>query len=360
MRSAWSTVGAVLATVLVMVSTGLAAERPAPPRFGQTYDQIVAMAKKEGRVRFATALMGIARRFDTTFGAKFKEKYGIDIDYEFTQGVESRERILLELKAGRVNYDAVQIIPEVIPAYFRAGVVDGPFDWQGLFGVEPMYISPDKYMITAGSTVFCFAYNPDLLPANRVPRKWEDVLDPYYKGKFVVVTRPQAFIGLYPHWGKQKTLDYAKALAANNPIWMSSFDATLAGVAAGEFPMLVGANTTDVMNFVERDPTAKLKMALPTEVPVNAWFHTVILKGSKSPNAGLLLAGWLASPEGQKMFDTIVHRGHPMVEGTEISRILKASGAKVYLNNWEFTAEMAERTSREVIEAWGFPTPRKQ
>jgi iron(III) transport system substrate-binding protein len=359
MRKLLVGLSSLLVGLMVWTGVGMTADKPAPPRFGQTYNEIVAKAKSEGKVRFATALLSNIQKFERTFGAKFKEKYGISIDYEFTQGMESRERILLELKAGRINYDAVQIIPEVIPSYFKAGVVDGPFDWQGLFGIDPVYISPDKYMITAGSTVFCFAYNPDLVPKERIPRKWEDMLDPYYKGKFVVVTRPQAFIGLYPHWGKKKTLDYCRALAANDPIWMSSFDATIAGIAAGEFPMIVGANVTDILGFLERDPTAKLKMALPTEVPVNAYFHTIIPKEAKYPNAGLLLAGWFAAPEGQKMFDTVVHRGSPMVEGTEIAQILKASGSKIYFNSWEFTAEMAETRSKEVMEAWGFPTPRK-
>ncbi len=134
----------------------------------------------------------------------------------------------------------------------------------------------------------------------------------------------------------------------------------IAGVAAGEYPMIVGPPTTDILSILERDPGAKLKMVIPTEVPVNAYFHTIIPKGCANPNAGLLLAGWMASPEGQKLFDTSARRGSPMVEGTEISKILKASGSKIYYNSWEYTAEMVASTSKEVIEAWGFPTPRKK
>ena len=93
---------------------------------------------------------------------------------------------------------------------------------------------------------------------------------------------------------------------------------------------------------------------------VNAYFHTIVAKNCKNPNAALLMSGWLASPEGQVMFDTIGRRGSPMVEGTEIERMVKEAGAKVYFNSWEFTAEMAQQYSKEVIEAWGFPTPRKK
>jgi len=350
----------VLAIVILFVGSSLAEMKPAPSRFGQTFDEIVVKAKEEGTVRLATAFLGRGNVFKKTFGKKFKEMYGIDLEFEFIHGVESRERILLELVGGHIAYDLVQIVPTVIPNYYKAGVIDGPFDWTGLFGVDPAYVSPDKRMITAGATVLCFAYNPDLLPEDRVPHTWEDLLKPYYKGKFIVVTRPQAFIGLYPHWGKEKTLDYSRKLAAQNPIWMSSFDASVAGIAAGEFPMIVGIPTTDILGIQRRDPSVKLKFVIPTEVPVNAYFHTIVVKKSKNPNAALLMAGWLASPEGQVMFDTIGRRGSPMVEGTEIARMVKEAGAKVYFNSWEFTAEMAQQYSKEVIEAWGFPTPRKK
>jgi iron(III) transport system substrate-binding protein len=348
--------GLIVLTIL-WAGIGMTADRPAPPRFGQSYDEIVAMAKKEGKARLTTALLKENADFQKTFGRKFKERFGIDIEYEFIQGQESRERILLEILAGRINYDLVQIIPEVVTNYNKAGVIDGPFDWS-LFGVDPVYVSPDKRMITAGSTVYCFAYNPDLVPKERIPRKWEDLLDPYYKGKFVVVTRPQAFVGLYPHWGKQKTLDYCKALAANNPVWLSSFAPAFAGIRSGEYPILVGANTTDVLQLEERDPSGKIKMQIPTEVPVDAYFHTVIVKNCAYPNAGLLLAGWLASPEGQKMFDTVARRGSPMVAGTEISRLLKEAGSKVLFNGWEVTAEIAQQRAKEVLEVWGFPKPK--
>jgi len=159
------------------------------------------------------------------------------------------------------------------------------------------------------------------------------ILINYYRGKFVVVTCLQAFTGLYPHWGKKKTLDHCRALVGNDPIWMSSFDVTIAGIAAGEFPIIVGANVTDILGFLEPDPIAKLKMAIPTEVPVNAYFHTIIPKEAKYPNAGLLLAGWFAAPEGQKMFDTVVRWGSPMVEGTEMAQILEASEARIYYNS---------------------------
>ncbi len=350
----------VLATMMVMSETGIAADKPAPARFGQTYEQIVSLAKKEGTVRFATSiLLSNPSRFHATFGKAFKEKYGIPIEADFMIGTDSREKILMELAGGRVNFDAVQLLPEVFSNYYKADAIDGPFDWERLFGVAPAYVSPDKRMISAGATVYCIVYNPDLIPKERVPRKWEDLLDSYYKGKFVVSTRPIPFFSLYPLWGKKKTLDYCKALAANSPIWLSSWDPGLAGVSSGEYPMIVGLPTPDFFTFSARDPNSKVRMVLMPDVPVFDYFQTIVLKKAKYPNAALLMAGWFASPEGQKMFDTVLHRGSPLVEGTEIAQILKKAGSKLSLNSWEVTADMIAQRSKEVLEAWGFPTPRK-
>jgi ABC-type Fe3+ transport system substrate-binding protein len=111
---------------------------------------------------------------------------------------------------------------------------------------------------------------------------------------------------------------------------------------------------------LDLDPTAKIRIALPEdEVFPTAYFHTAILKRAKYPNAALLLAGWFASPEGQKQFDKIIHRGYALQEGTEINRILKKQGAKVYYRGWEWKPEDENRQSKEIVEAWGFPVPKK-
>ena len=348
-------------TMMVIVEIGMAVEKPAPARFGQTYEQIVAMAKKEGKVRFATSLLlSNPPRFRATFQNAFEKKYGIPLEPDLMIGTDTREKILLEMAGGRVSYDAVQLLPESITSYYKAGVVAGPFDWERLFGVAPGNVSPDKRMISAGATVYCIVYNPDLIPKERVPRTWEDLLNPYYKGKFVLSTRPIPFISLYPLWGKKKTLDYSRALAANDPIWLSSWDPGLAGVSSGEYPMVVGIPRNDVYSLLVRDSTSKVKVVLPTELPVFDYFQSIVIKEAKYPNAALLLLGWFASPEGQKMFDTVMHRGSPLVEGNEVTQEIKKAGSKMSINSWEVTAQMIQERSKEVLEAWGFPTPRKK
>ncbi|MGH7845878.1 MAG: hypothetical protein ACREQW_12010 [Candidatus Binatia bacterium] len=53
-----------------------------------------------------------------------------------------------------------------------------------------------------------------------------------------------------------------------------------------------------------------------------------VMKGGLSPNAAGLLAGWLASAEGQKGSDQIGRGAPPFVEGTEKWKRMKTAGAR--------------------------------
>ena len=65
------------------------------------------------------------------------------------------------------------------------------------------------------------AYNKNLIPANQVPKTWEDMLKPEFKGKkFAVDIRSQELAALVPVWGLEKVLDFARKIAAQQPIWV--------------------------------------------------------------------------------------------------------------------------------------------
>lgn len=334
----------------------LAAQK-APAGYGQTYEEIVELAQKEGKVRFASS--DPEEKREKAFFKPFVDKYGIKVEYSRARGTESRERILLELMSGMVDYDLLHISEELITKYKQAGALEGPFDWEGLFKVNPIFIDPEKYMIAAGATLYFIAYNKDMVPEERIPRRWEDFLDPYWTGRFVVDTRPRAFTGLIPGWGEEKVLKYARALAANKPIWKRGQTATLAEVAAGEYAAFNGAYASSIFRILRRDPNTRLTYSVPKEVSSDHYCTAGILKGAKNRNAALLLAGWLVSDEGQKQYDVVIDRGSPLVK-TKMTKLIKDAGATLIFSGWEFTPEDEAESSKKVSAAFGFPTAKKK
>ncbi|MGH7844666.1 MAG: ABC transporter substrate-binding protein [Candidatus Binatia bacterium] len=325
--------------------------------FGASLDEVVALAKKEGKVRVCSS--DPDEKDVDKFFAAFKRKYpGIMIEYTRCRGAESRERILSELLGGQADYDLVHVSSELIPKYQKAGVLAGPFDWKGIFHIRDAFISPDRYLVGAGSSTDVILYNSKLVPKERIPRDWPDCLGPYWKGKFIVETRANTFTGLYPHWGKEKLLDYARKLAANKPIWARGNTEAMNKVIAGEYPMMCGAYLSSALRALSRDPAAPLGIAVPKEVPVNLFATFGVIKAARYPNAAILLAGYLASDEGQRTY-RLVFRESPYDEGGETGKRVKEAKAKILFTGWDFTSEQENEVVRWLLEAWGLPTARK-
>jgi iron(III) transport system substrate-binding protein len=322
--------------------------------FGGTLEEVVARAKKEGKVRLCSS--DPDERDVNRFFASFREKFpSITVEYTRCRGAESRERILNELLGGQVDYDLIHISSELIPKYKNAGLLAGPFDWRGIFGVRETYISPDRYMVAAGSSTDVILYNSKLVAKEHIPRDWSDCLNPRWKGNFLVETRANTFSGLYPHWGKEKLIDYARKLAANKPVWNRGNTETMSKVIAGEYPMMCGAYLSSALRSLSRDAKAPLGIAVPKEVPANLFATFGIVKAARYPNAALLLAGYLASDEGQKSY-RLVFRESPYDEGSETGKRVREAGAKILFTGWNYPPDQENQVVRWILEAWGFPT----
>ena len=81
------------------------------------------------------------------------------------------------------------------------------------------HFSPDAYLAVVSFIPRVIAYNARSRPAERIPKTWQDCLDPYWKGKFMVHARAHPFVGLWPAWGEEKTIQFVKRLKENQPIW---------------------------------------------------------------------------------------------------------------------------------------------
>jgi ABC-type Fe3+ transport system substrate-binding protein len=77
-----------------------------------------------------------------------------------------------------------------------------------------------------------------------------------------------------------------------------------------------------------------------------------VLKGAKNPNAALLLAGWLASPAGQKGYEQI-GRASPFAVGNELWKQLQKIGAKTVLRGLG-ESDPEQAITKKILSLWGF------
>ena len=343
----------ILPLIVFFLTVGFAAAAaPAAEGFGRNFTEIVARAKKEGKVRFTSGTPD--ERQAKEFFKGFRDKYP-EIEVEYTRGTPrtASEKILAELLSGQSEYDLLTVLDSLMPRYKKANLLAGPFDWKGLFGIRDAYISPDRYFVGAGGSTDAIVYNTKMVPRERVPRNWEDCLDPYWKGRFIVDSRAGSLVRLYPLWGKEKLVDFARRLAANKPIWIAENSEAVTLVANGEQPMMCGAFFSSSMRILSRAPDITLGVVIPKEVGANLYATMAVVKNARYPNAALLLAGYLASDDGQKSYRG-VFRDSPFDEGSEFGKRIKQAGAKVIFSGWDFTPEQETEIVNSLLQAWGF------
>lgn len=318
---------------------------------GKSLDEIKALAKKEAPLRIATSWRSKIRK---EVAKGFKKKYGIKFKLTRVRGLASRERILNEAIGGVNDYDLVNVSGELRPLYIKAGIVVKQ-DWPKLLkGLDKSLFSPDGYFIAGGFSRYGIIYNPKLVAAGSVPKTWNDCLDPRWKGKMAVYTRPRTFTGLYPGWGKNKSIAFHKKLRANSPVWTTDQTGTVTKIAAGEYAFGCGFPQHTYNNVTSRDPTASIKFVAPPDLPFQIGEAFAIMKGAKSQNAAVLMMLYLISPDAIKAYH-MYGRSSPFVKGTNAWKVVQNPAIKMVWGGWNFAGAREAEAAGNIVEAWGFP-----
>ena len=218
----------------------------------------------------------------------------------------------------------------------------------------PMIDPRNKNVLAVFSYFQATAYNSKLVSPNLVPRTLEDLLRPELKGrKFAVDIRPKDVAGLVPAWGLEKTLDFARKIAAQQPIWIRGGSRVMLSVISGEIPMMMGNNYGSVREAQGKDPAGVLQYAILEPVPVRFGNAQAILAGARNAYAGLLWLEWLATPEAQKIIDeTEPFSSSVYVRGGAVEQELR--GRKLSVVDWDQYPRM-EDWQAKIVEAYGFP-----
>jgi len=337
----------VACTIVLAVSSIASSQQ-----LGKTLGEINQLANKEKNVRVATSW---EPENEAALLKGFTDRYpAIKISTDRVSGIDTRERIMNEALAGIIQHDLVNVSGELRNQYIKAGVLQGPVPYRKLFPkINELHFSPDGYFAATGFSTYIIAYNPTLVPKDKVPKKWEDCLDPYWKGKLVVLTRPRTFTGLAPEWGEEKSIAFARKLKDNQPVWKRSQSGAVTQMAVGEYPMICGMAYHSMKDVLRRDPTAKIAYTVPSELPFQIGEAMGIMKGAKNPNAALALIGWLVTSEGQKNMN-LEGRSSPFSPGTEAAELVSKNKAKIVFESWD-ALEHEAAMARKIVAAWGFP-----
>ena len=323
--------------------------------FETSRDDIVAKAKKEGKLRVVSTLETSTLK---TVGDAFKKKYSfIDVRVEELGSVEANQRFLLEIKAGTKGWDVNRLYTDFYEEYLSH---QKKFDIlamaeQKVLNIPPQLVDPrTRNVVAAGTNMNVIAYNKNLLLPDKIPEKWEDFLKPEFKGrKFITDIRPVPFAILVPAWGLERTVDFARKLVAQDPIWGRGHTRMVSSVISGDGVAVAGTNLGTVKRMQEKDRLRILGMKIIEPVPIRIHEGNGILNTADYPYAGLLWLEFLASSEGQKLIDEHWPLGASVLSPGSAQEEL-TRGKKISLVDWNHMAKVDDYLNK-IVEAMGFP-----
>jgi hypothetical protein len=324
--------------------------------FFTNHDEILSKAKQEGKLR---VVAGVTRSVQATTEA-FRKRYPfIDIHAETLSGLGDAQKLLLEIKAGVAkDWDVVRpptgYHTELAPYLSKVDIL-GMVE-HGILEIPRQMIDPKNRNFVALLTRFhVFAYNKNLVAPAQVPKSWEDLLKPEWKGrKFAIDVNPLEVAALVPAWGLEKTLDYARKIAAQQPIWIQGSSArVLTTVGAGETPAYFGPNYGGVKGYQEKDPLGVMQFVVLEPVPLRITIEQGILATARNPHAALLWLEFMAGAEAQKLID----KYEPLVASVyskDSAAERAVRGKKLSVISWENNA-IVDQWMGKIVEAYGFP-----
>jgi hypothetical protein len=326
--------------------------------FALSREEIIANAKKEGKLRAFGSLDAQGLK---ALNQAFRRKYYpfIDAQVEEITGMENYTRMLMEMKAGLakswdVNYVAFDLYPEYVPHQKKFDILG--MAQQGVVQIPLKMIDPvNRHIVVVASDFQVIAYNKKHLPPEKLPNTWEDLLKEEFKGrKFVLDIRPKDIAALVPAWGIEKTVAFARKLAAQEPVWIRGGVSRIL-LQTGEHHLVVGANLATPLRAQDKDPNIAYKILEPVPARLNE--AQAILNAASHPYAGLLWLEFVCSAEGQKIIDQHEPYGASFLTPGSVQEKL-TRGLKLSIVDWDHLTKM-EGYQKKIVEAYGFPRAQK-
>ncbi len=262
--------------------------------------KVLAAAKKEATLTLYTS---IAEKDLQPLITPFEKQTGIKLRVWRAGSDKVLQRAVTETNARRYEVDAIHISAPEMEALRLEKVlqpVADPLFKDLLAGAVPAH----REWVATLLTVFVQAYNSRDLKKEDLPKSFEDLLDPKWKGKLGIETEDfDWFAATVTAMGEARGVKLFRDIVANNGISARKGHSLLTNmVGSGEVPLAL-----TVYNYM---PEAARKKGVPIGwfalEPVIARANAIgITRHAPHPNAVLLFYDYLLSPQAQQILASL-------------------------------------------------------
>ncbi len=258
-------------------------------------ERLVSQAKREGSlVLYSTMTLDDANPLLSAF----EKKYGIKVNMWRAVNQKLVQRALAEARAGQHAVDVFEGSGPALEILHREGLLERFYS--PAFADIPSEAFPRHRDYAPDNLLFTvMGYNTRLVKPEDLPKSYEDLLQPKWRGKLGIEASNVAwFAAVAKSMGEEKGLAYFRKLAAMRPQVRSGHTLMTELMSAGDIPVVLTLYNQGVDRLKAKGAPIDWRPLQPAFGRVDG---IAVTKRAPHPHAALLFADFVLSPEGQRI-----------------------------------------------------------
>lgn len=274
--------------------------RAAPPPASAITPDLVAAARKEGRLAFYTAMdLPVAERLGKAFEARFP---GVAVRVERSGAERVFQRIGQEKGS---NIHAVDVVNSSDAAHFIVWARNGwlepylPEDVAKHFPAQ--HRDPDGLFVTTRVWLSSLGYNTNLVRPEDAPKSFADLLDPKWTGKMVKAHPSYSGTIMTATFQIARDLgwEYLEKLSRQKIMQVQSSTDPPKKLALGERAVMADGNDYNLVQL--KEDGQPVEVVYPSEGTPLISAPSGVFKSAPHPNAARLFQNWMHGLEAQQL-----------------------------------------------------------
>jgi iron(III) transport system substrate-binding protein len=258
--------------------------------------RLVEGAKKEGALNIYTSAQG------DDIGAVvagYEKKYGVKVNMWRAGSEKVLQRAVTEARGNRFTVDIIETNGPELESMSREKILI-PIKSPHLASIMPQAIRPHGDWVGTRLNVFVQAYNTKLVKKEELPKTWDDLKDPRWKGRLGIEAEDQDWLaGVIAEIGEAKGIKLFKDIVATNGVSVRKGHTLLTQlVVSGEIPLAMTVYNYKAQQLKEKGaPIDWFSIGKPIARPNGV----AVAKQAPNPHAAVLFYDYEISEEGQKI-----------------------------------------------------------
>ncbi|MGE5616342.1 MAG: ABC transporter substrate-binding protein [Bacillota bacterium] len=300
--------------------------------------RLIEGAKKEGELMVYSSL---TPEDQIRLADDFRKRYGVTL--KFWRGSQSNilQRVLGETKGGRFDFDVVETNSPQLEVLAREGLLQKMSSPLLADELMPETVPAHGEYAPDRLNLMVFAYNTQRLKAADLPKTWQDLLDPKWRGKVgMESTNVEWFAALVESMGESAGTELFRRVGENGVAVRTGHTHSTGRVIAGEIPLFVGVFSHDVDRMKKKGAPVDWFVLPPAVILPSA---VAVSRRAPHPHAAALFYDYMLA-DGQRWYtevfrvpanrkyDTPVRR---LVEGRQPYRVVDARMSSDEYDKWQ-------------------------